>query len=67
MIVANIKVAVYRFTLWDPDQGENVLAPRMATLATIEQVDGRPDRRSMLLIEESELDGEGFYPPESAS
>ena len=67
MIVANIKVAVYRFTLWDPDQGENVLAPRMATLATIEQVDGRPDRRSMLLIEESELDGEGFYPPESDS
>ena len=67
MIVANIKVAVYRFTLWDPDQGENVLAPRMATLATIEQVDGRPDRRSMLLIEESELDGEGFYPPESGS
>lgn len=60
MAVATIKVAVYRFTVWDRERGERVVATQMGTLAAIEQVNGVPERTSMLLVDESELDADGF-------
>jgi hypothetical protein len=64
--VSAIKIAVYRFAVWDHDRGENVIALRMATLAAITQAKGLPDSGSMRLVDESELDGDGFYPRESS-
>ena len=56
-----INVAVYRFTVWDHARGENVVSPRLATLNTIEELDGVPDKASMQLVDESELDSDGYY------
>jgi hypothetical protein len=60
-----IKVAVYRFSLWDPERGENVTAPRAGTREAIELAGGVPEADSMRLVPESDVDGEGFYQPKS--
>jgi hypothetical protein len=67
--VGAINVAVYRFTVWDHARGENVVSPRLATLNTIEELDGVPDKGSMQLVDETELDSDGFYSgtPDNAS
>ncbi len=58
-----IKVAVYRFSVWDHERGENVTAPRMGTREAIELAGGVPAADSMLLVPEIDVDGDGFYPP----
>lgn len=58
------KVTVYRFEVWEQDKsgGDMVWAPRMATLETVERVNGRADRASATEVERSDLDGSGYYP-----
>ncbi len=53
---------VYRFQVWDHDTGDNVWAPRMATLEAIKRVNGAAELSTETLVEEAELDGNGFYP-----
>ncbi len=55
--------AIYRFYWWDQNIGDNVLAPRSATLETIKRVNGDPDLSTETIVEEAELDGNGYYPP----
>jgi hypothetical protein len=56
-------VAVYNFVVWDQENGENVVAPRKATVEAITRVKGAAHLSTETLVEESELDGNGFYPP----
>jgi hypothetical protein len=42
--------------------GENAWAPRMATLEAIKRVNGAAELSTETLVEESEVDGNGFYP-----
>jgi hypothetical protein len=53
---------VYNFEVWDHNMGENVVAPRKATMETIKRVKGVADPSTESLVEESALDGNGFYP-----
>jgi hypothetical protein len=55
-------VAVYNFVIWDHENGENVVAPRQATIEAIARVKGTADLSTENLVEESSLDGNGFYP-----
>jgi hypothetical protein len=54
--------AVYRFEVWDQNIGDNVIAPRFATLETIGRVNGVPIVESMRTVDGGDLDGSGFYP-----
>lgn len=56
---------VYRFEVWNHDTGENVWAPRMATLDAIKRVNGAADISSEMPVDASSLDGNGFYPPKA--
>ncbi len=60
-----IKVAVYRFSVWDHDRGEKVTASRMGTREALELAGGVPEADSMRLVPETDVDGEGFYRPKS--
>ena len=53
---------VYRFQVWDHNMGENVWAPRMATLEAIKRANGVAEPLTETLVEEAQLDGNGFYP-----
>jgi hypothetical protein len=53
---------VYRFTVWDQIIGDNVLAPRFATLQAIGRVRGGPLTETMRLVNDGDLDDDGFYP-----
>jgi hypothetical protein len=53
---------VFRFQVWDHNMGENVWAPRMATLEAVKRVNGAAEPSTETLVEESEVDGNGFYP-----
>jgi len=53
---------VYRFEVWDHNMGENVWAPRMATLEAIRRVNGVADPSTEMPVEEVDLDGNGFFP-----
>lgn len=55
-------VTVYNFVVWDHENGENVVAPRQATIEAITRVKVTADLSTETLVEESELDGKGFYP-----
>lgn len=52
---------VFRFEVWDHSIGDNVWAPRMATLETIERVHGAPDLSTEMLVDEALLDGSGYH------
>jgi hypothetical protein len=56
------KVTVYRFQIWDQNIGENVWAPRMATVGAIQRVNGAVDEATAQLVDRSLLDAGGFYP-----
>jgi hypothetical protein len=56
-------MAVYRFSCWDQDTGEEVTSSRFATLKAIKACNGRSIETSRRLVESSELDQSGFYQP----
>jgi hypothetical protein len=55
-------VAVYRFKHLDADHNRDITAPRMATREAIARAHGTVVEASEKLVDESELDGNGFYP-----
>jgi hypothetical protein len=55
------KVTVYRFQIWDQNIRQNVWAPRMATVAAIQRINGAVDEATAQLVDRSALDGNGFY------
>jgi hypothetical protein len=55
------KVTVYRFQIWDQNIGQNVWAPRMATVAAIQRINGAVDEATAQLVDRSALDCNGFY------
>jgi hypothetical protein len=61
-----VKVAVFRFTLTDRATGKAIEQPRMATQHAIREKLGQPLLHSERLVNESELDNDGFYPPSGA-
>jgi hypothetical protein len=56
---------VYHFDVWNHGAGENVRAPRMATMDAIKRANGVADISSEMPVDESSLDGNGFYPPKA--
>lgn len=54
--------SVYRFEIWDPDGGKNVVAPRFATLPAISRVGGVYLPDTQRIVDGANLDGNGFYP-----
>ena len=62
VVIVMDKVTVYRFQIWDQNLGENVWAPRMATVGAIQRVNGAVDEATAQLVDRSALDGNGFYP-----
>ena len=53
-------VTVHAFWIWDGN--ENKRAPRMATLETIKRIKGEPIDGTARSVDESDLDGQGYYP-----
>lgn len=58
-------VSVYAFVIWDRERGGNVRPPRLATLEAIERVRGVAVGGTRRGVDESELDGNQFYPRKS--
>jgi hypothetical protein len=58
-------VSVYAFVIWDRERGGNVRPPRLATLEAIERVRGVAVDGTCRSVDESELDGNQFYPRKS--
>ena len=56
------QVAVYTFASMDRQTGADVAAARMGTSEAIRRVKGIANLESKRLVEESEVDAEGFYP-----
>lgn len=56
------RIAVYRFEVWDQTIGDNVWAPRMATLETIRRVGGAADLGSETWVDRAALDSQGYFP-----
>ena len=55
-------VKVFKFKHVDDDINEDVVAPRMATREAIQRVRGEAIDATMQMVDESELDWNGFYP-----
>jgi hypothetical protein len=55
-------VKVFKFEHTDEHNNHTVRAPRMATFETIRRVQGVLIESTMKMVDESELDGNGFYP-----
>jgi hypothetical protein len=53
---------VYAFLIWDHNKGENVQGPRSATREAIQRIRGEAIETTAKTVDESELDGNGFYP-----
>ena len=53
-------IAVYRFTWRDRETGENRENPRFATLKAIKQHDGRNIEASRRIVDDGDIDGQGF-------
>jgi hypothetical protein len=58
-------VSVYGFVIWDRERGGNVRPPRLGTLEAIERVRGVAIDGTARSVDESELDGNEFYPRKS--
>lgn len=56
------KVTVYTFAATDRETGQNVADARMGTPEAIRRVKGMADLESKRLVNDSEVDAEGFYP-----
>ena len=52
---------VYRFQGWDHNMGENVWAPRKATLEAVKRVNSSAKQSTETLLEELEIDGNRFF------
>jgi hypothetical protein len=50
-----VMVCVYRFEIWDQEIGDNVTAPRMATLETIQRIRGNANLASKKEVIASDL------------
>ena len=57
-------VEVYYFAGWNQMQGDNLLSKRPATLEAIKVRDGTPLPATMLVVDSSELDDNGFLKPD---
>jgi hypothetical protein len=55
-------VKVFKFEHVDEHNNATVRAPRMATLDAIDRVKGVAIQATMKMVDESDLDGNGFYP-----
>jgi hypothetical protein len=55
-------VEVFKFEHVDEHNNATVRAPRMATLGAIRRVKGVAIESTIKLVNESELDANGFYP-----
>ena len=53
-------VTVHAFWIWDGN--DNKRAPRMASLETITRIKGEPIDGTARSVDESDLDGQGYYP-----
>jgi hypothetical protein len=61
--LVNMEAAtVHAFWVWDHNLGDNVRAPRMATLEAIKRVGGVPVEGTARSVDAADLDGNGFYP-----
>jgi hypothetical protein len=58
-------VDVYAFVIWNRERGGNVRSPRLATLDAIRGVEGVAIDGTGRSVDESELDGNHFYPRKS--
>lgn len=58
-------VPVYTFVIYDHDKGTTVTYPRMATRRTIANMRGKVNEDSAWVVDERDLDVEGFYLGES--
>ena len=58
-------VAVYHFKVRDYYPGENVTSPRFATLETIKRIKGEPIENTRIIVSDTDLDGNGFYPKQT--
>lgn len=56
-------VEVYYFAGWNQMQGDNLLSKGPATLAAIKVRNGTPLPATMLVVDSSELDNNGFLKP----
>jgi len=56
---------VYTFVIYDHDKGTTVTYPRMATRRTIANMRGKVNEDSAWVVDERDLDVEGFYLGES--
>jgi len=66
--ISMAKSTVFNFAKYDPKTGSNEQMPRMATRDAIENhIYGRIDESSAKEVDESELDGNGFYNPRAAN
>ena len=52
---------VYTFVIYDHDKGGPVIYPRMATRRTIANMRGKVNEDSAWVVDEGQLDVEGFY------
>jgi hypothetical protein len=55
-------VTVYSFKHLDEHHNKDVIAPRKATREAIKRAQGIVIEESAQVVDESELDGSGFYP-----
>jgi hypothetical protein len=55
-------VEVFKFEYVDEHDNATVRAPRMATLGAIQRVKGVAIESTIKMVDESDLDGNGFYP-----
>lgn len=58
-------VPVYTFVIYDHDKGTTVTYPRMASRRTIANMRGKVNEDSAWVVDERDLDVEGFYLGES--
>jgi hypothetical protein len=59
-MVANLKIAVYRFFWREEETGRVVESPRFATLKAINKHGGRNIEDSRKIVEQGEIDDGGF-------
>lgn len=57
------KITVYYFTKGDITAGQTIRSQHLATLAKISKLGGEPIKETATEINESDLDGNGFYIP----
>ena len=57
------KIPVYSYVILNSDNHKDVPGARMATAEAIRRVNGHMNLSSKKMVDEGEVDPEGFYPP----